>query len=95
MDVDVNWYDPALQRWMNSISRQSTRYAYRNAWKTYVLFTGLQASDLITEAIEDQQRPILNDRTSSRSDFSTSIIGTSTKRQFIDEEVATRSLVKA
>jgi len=52
----VNWEDPALQRWFNSITRQSTKYNYRTAFRTYTLFTGMTASALIDEALEDAKR---------------------------------------
>jgi integrase/recombinase XerD len=54
----VNWQDPALQRWFGSITRQSTKYNYRTAFRTYTLFTGMTASALIDEALEDAKRDV-------------------------------------
>lgn len=52
----VNWNDPALKRWLDGIARQSTRHNYKTAWRAYALFTGLTASALIDEAVEDSKR---------------------------------------
>lgn len=56
VDVDVNWEDPALKRWLDSITRKTTRYGYRTAFRAYTLFTGMTASALIDEAIEDMKK---------------------------------------
>ena len=52
----VDWLDSALKRWFDSITRQSTKYNYRTAFRAYALFTGLSASALIDEALEDAKR---------------------------------------
>lgn len=52
----VNWEDSALKRWLDGITRQSTRYNYKTAFRAYSLFTGKTASSLIDEAIEDSKR---------------------------------------
>jgi len=52
----VNWNDPTLKRWLDTITRSSTRYSYRTAFRAYTLFTGMTASSLIDEAIEDAKR---------------------------------------
>jgi len=52
----VNWEDPALKRWFDSIIRQSTKYNYRTAFRAYALFTGMMPSALIDEALEDAKR---------------------------------------
>jgi len=54
----VNWNDPALKRWLDSITRPGTRYNYRAAFKAYVLFTGMTASSLIDEALADAKKDI-------------------------------------
>jgi hypothetical protein len=52
--IQVKWEDdPALQRWLGTITRSSTKRCYKSAFKTYVLFTGLTASQLVDEALED------------------------------------------
>jgi hypothetical protein len=53
VEADVNWEDPALRRWLDSITRSSTRYVYRSAFKAYAHFTSLSASAMIDEALED------------------------------------------
>ena len=54
--VNVNWEDPILQRWLGSITRKSTFYSYKNSFKTYVEFTGLTSSEMIDEALEDLKK---------------------------------------
>jgi len=56
VDVEVYWDDPALKRWLNSITRNSTKYGYKTAFKAYTLFTGKTASALIDEALEDAKK---------------------------------------
>jgi site-specific recombinase XerD len=52
----VDWGDPALKRWLGTIARESTKYVYRSAFKAYAQFSGLSASALIDEALEDAKR---------------------------------------
>ena len=52
----VNWKDPALERWLNTIMKASTRYVYRSAFRVYAEFTGMTGSALIDEALEDLKR---------------------------------------
>lgn len=52
----VNWEDPALKRWLDSITRDRTKYCYRTAFRVYASFTGLTASALIDEALEDSKK---------------------------------------
>jgi len=52
----VNWEDPALKRWLNTIMKATTRYNYKTAFRAYTLFTGMTASALIDEALEDAKR---------------------------------------
>jgi site-specific recombinase XerD len=53
---DVDWEDSALRRWLDTITRNSTKYGYRTAFRAYHLFTGKSASELIDEALEDAKR---------------------------------------
>jgi integrase len=53
VEIAVNWEDPALKRWLDTIARNSTKYGYKTAFKAYAYFTGLTASDLIDEALAD------------------------------------------
>jgi len=53
---DVDWSEAPLQRWLGSITRSSTKATYKSAFRLYRTFTGLTASQLIDEAIEDQKR---------------------------------------
>jgi len=48
--------DSAYQRWMGTITRTSTKAGYKSAFKTYIEFTGLTPTQLIDEAVEDQQK---------------------------------------
>lgn len=52
----VDWNDPALERWFGTITRKGTKHLYRSAFKTYRHFTGMTASALIDEALEDAKR---------------------------------------
>lgn len=56
VEADINWEDPALKRWFGSIIRKGTRYNYRSAFRAYALFTGMSASALIDEALEDMKK---------------------------------------
>jgi len=53
VDVDVNWEDPALKRWLGGITRKSTKYGYKTAFRGYAYFTKMTASALIDEALAD------------------------------------------
>lgn len=52
----VSWEDPALKRWLGTITRKTTRYNYRSAFRAYTLFTSMTASALVDEALEDAKR---------------------------------------
>jgi site-specific recombinase XerD len=56
VDVDVNWEDPALKRWLSTIKRKGTVYWYKSAFKAYAKFTGMTASALIDEALADAKK---------------------------------------
>jgi site-specific recombinase XerD len=56
VDVDVNWEDPALKRWLGGITRKGTKYGYRTAFRGYAFFTGMTASGLIDEALADARK---------------------------------------
>ena len=53
---NVDWEDPALTRWLDTITKQSTKWGYRTAYRAYTLFTGKSASELIDEALEDSKK---------------------------------------
>ena len=53
---DVDWEDPALKRWLGNIVNKSTLYNSKSAFRLYSKFTGMTASQLIDEAIEDSRR---------------------------------------
>jgi len=53
---DVDWDDPALKRWLGNIVNKSTFYNSKSAFRLYSQFTGMTASHLIDEAIEDFKR---------------------------------------
>jgi len=50
---DVDWEDPVLKRWLGNIVNKSTFYNSKSAFRLYSQFTGMTASQLIDEAIED------------------------------------------
>jgi integrase len=52
----VNWNEPELQRWLETITRQSTKYSYKSSFRVYAQFTGMTASEIIEEALEDLKR---------------------------------------
>jgi site-specific recombinase XerD len=56
VDVDVNWEDPALKRWLGGITRKGTKYGYKTAFRGYAYFTGMTASGLIDEALADARK---------------------------------------
>lgn len=56
VEVSINWEDPALKRWLDSITRNSTKYGYKSAFKAYAYFTGMTASALIDEALADMKK---------------------------------------
>lgn len=56
VDVDVDWEDPALRRWLGGITRKGTRYGYKTAFRAYAFFTGMTASGLIDEALADARK---------------------------------------
>ena len=53
---NVDWEDPALTRWLDTITKKSTKWGYRTAFRAYTLFTGKSASELIDEALEDSKK---------------------------------------
>jgi len=53
---DVDWDDPILKRWLGNIVNKSTFYNSKSAFRLYSRFTGMTASQLIDEAIEDSRR---------------------------------------
>lgn len=53
---EVDWEDPALKRWLGNIVNRSTFYNSKSAFRLYAEFTGMTASQLIDEAIEDFRR---------------------------------------
>lgn len=52
----VNWEDPALKRWLDTITKRATKYTYRCGFRAYSLYSGMTASALIDEALEDAKR---------------------------------------
>ena len=52
----TDWEDPALKRWLDTITRKSTKRSYRTSFRAFAMFTGKSASELIDEAIEDAKK---------------------------------------
>jgi len=53
---DIDWEDPALKRWLGNIVNKATKYNAKSIFRLYAKFTGMTASQLIDEAIEDFKR---------------------------------------
>ncbi len=45
-----------MKRWLGEITRESTKTTYKSAWRTYAAYTGLSATQLLDEAVEDMKR---------------------------------------
>jgi len=56
VEVSIDWEDPALKRWLDTITRSSTRYGYKTALKACAYFTCMTASGLIDEALADLKK---------------------------------------
>ena len=54
--AETDWNEPPLQRWLGSITRESTKAIYKTAFRLYHAYTGLTATQLIDEALEDAKR---------------------------------------
>ena len=52
----VDWDDPALTRWMGTITRSSTKNVYMSSFRLYASFTGMTATQLVDEALDDQRK---------------------------------------
>jgi integrase len=55
---DIDWNEPPLKRWMGTTVKKGTQYFYRSAYRAYADFTGMTATQLIDEAVEDMQRDV-------------------------------------
>jgi len=55
MVYKVDWNDPALKRWLDSITKKTTKFNYKSAFRNYAEFTGMTATELIEEAHADLQ----------------------------------------
>lgn len=56
--MNINRDDPALQRWLGTITKAGTRYGYTSAFKAYTKYTNMTASELIDEALDDSKRDV-------------------------------------
>lgn len=54
----VNWNEPPLTRWLGTTTRKGTQHIYRSAFRRYAMYTGMTATQLIDEALEDAKRDI-------------------------------------
>ena len=52
----VDWSEPPLQRWLGSITKNSTRAAYKSGYRFYSQYTEQTATQLIDEALEDAKK---------------------------------------
>ena len=53
---DVDWNESPLQRWLGSITRDGTAKLYKTAFRRFSEHTGMTATQLIDEAIEDMKK---------------------------------------
>jgi len=60
--MEVNWNEQPLVRWLGTVTRKNTLWAYKSAFRKYTEFTGMTATVLIDEAIEDLKRDIRDRR---------------------------------
>jgi len=66
--TEVDWSEPQLQRWFNSIAKKNTKKVYRKAWRAYMEYIyatvgyRMTARQLLEEAIEDNKRDLLERR---------------------------------
>ena len=56
MKQDVDWNEPPLERWLGTITRRGTLFGYRSGFRLYAKYTGMSASQLVDEALEDAKR---------------------------------------
>jgi hypothetical protein len=49
----VDWSERPITRWLGSITRDTTQSVYKSAFRFYARYTGLTATQIIDEAIED------------------------------------------
>jgi integrase len=56
----VNWEEPPLRRWLNSILNPSTCATYKSAFRAYTQYTGLTATEMVNEAAEDAKLDVLD-----------------------------------
>jgi len=52
----IDWKDPPLVRWLGSITREGTKATYKSGFRLYAEYTGMTATQLIDEALEDQKK---------------------------------------
>jgi hypothetical protein len=55
----INWDEPPLKRWLDSITKHNTKRNYRLGYKAYHEYTGKTATELIQEVEADRQKPRL------------------------------------
>jgi site-specific recombinase XerD len=60
--ININWNETPLQRWLSTITRDSTKNLYINVYRAYTEYTGKTATQLIEEATEDSRLPPLERR---------------------------------
>lgn len=58
MKTVVDWNEAPLVRWLGTITKKGTRHAYKSAFRAYTKFTGMTATEMIDEAIEDSKRDV-------------------------------------
>ncbi len=53
---EPDWNEAPLQRWMGSITKESTKGVYQCGFRRYAEYTGTSATALVDEALEDVKR---------------------------------------
>ncbi|MFH0897353.1 MAG: hypothetical protein V1850_04820 [Candidatus Bathyarchaeota archaeon] len=57
-ETNIDWDEAPLQRWLGTKTKSGTKYVYKSVFKKYSHFTGMTATQLIDEAIEDSRRDV-------------------------------------
>lgn len=58
MENEVDFNDPILSKWLDSIMKNSTKIVYRTAYRGYANFTKMKPEELVDEAIEDAKKDV-------------------------------------
>jgi len=54
----VDWNEAPLVKWLGTTARAKTKQVYCSAFRTYAKYTGMTATQLVDEALEDAKRDV-------------------------------------